>query len=64
MNKLIFSYIKNDMVDINDPELNNEQIRTMLEFVKMISVLCLDRNSEISKFFIEEASQYGKSRGT
>lgn len=30
----------------------------------MQTELSLNRNAEIAKFFIEEASQFGKSRGT
>jgi len=64
VNKLILSYIKNDMLDINDPDSLNEQVRTILDFMKMLTHLSLDRNAEIAKFFIEEASQYARSRGT
>ena len=44
--------------------MKNMYVRTVLEFINMISELSTNKDPEISKFFIEEASQYGKTRGT
>lgn len=56
VNKLIYSYIKNDLMDINDSEMRNESVRIIIDLMKMQTFLTLNRNSEISKFFIEEVS--------
>ena len=64
MTRCIHGQIKNDICDINDHEMKNMYVRTVLEFTNMISELSTNKDAEISKFFIEEASQYGKTRGT
>jgi hypothetical protein len=64
MTKCINGYIVNDIIDINDTDMKVEYVRSILEFTNMITGLGTNRDPEISRFFIEEASQYGKSRGT
>ena len=54
MAKCILGYIKNDIIEINDSEERSMYVRTILDFVEMITELVLDRDPEISKFFIEE----------
>jgi hypothetical protein len=64
MNRFIFGYLASDIIEINDPDEMNLSLRVILDFLKIITHLGLDVNPEISKFFIEEASNFGKSRGT
>jgi hypothetical protein len=64
MTKFIHGYIKNDIRNVNDPDQICSYIRTILEFIHMVSGLGLNIDPEMAKFFIEEASSYGKSRGT
>lgn len=64
MAKCIHGYIKNDIIEINDPEERSMYVRTILDFVRMITDLVLDRDPEICKFFIEEQSQLQKTYGT
>lgn len=64
MCKCIHGYIKNDIIDINDPDEKSMYVRTIIDFMDMITQLVLNRDSDISKFFIEEQSQYGRNNGT
>lgn len=64
MTKCINGYIVNDIIDINDADMKNSYVRAILDFTNMITELGTNRDPEISKFFIEEASQFGKCRGT
>ena len=64
MAKYIHGYIKNDIIEVNDTEERSMYVRTILDFIEMITELVLDRDPEISKFFIEEQSQYSKTSGT
>lgn len=64
MTRCINGFIENDIIDVNDPEMMSSYVRAILEFSNMIAELGTNRDAEISRFFIEEASQYGKSRGT
>ena len=64
MTKCINGFIENDIIDINDPEMMNTYVRAILEFSNMITELGTNRDPEISRFFIDEASHNGKSRGT
>jgi len=64
MAKCIHGYIKNDIIEVNDTEERSMYVRTILDFIEMITELVLDRDPEISKFFIEEQSQYSKTSGT
>ena len=64
MAKCIHGYIKNDFIEVNDADETNMQVRTCLDFIEMITYLVLDRDPEISKFFIEEQIQYQRSSGT
>ena len=64
MTRCINGFIENDIIDVNDPEMMSTYVRAILEFSNMIAELGTNRDAEISRFFIEEASQYGKSRGT
>lgn len=54
MSKFIHAQIKNDVIEINDPDERNMNIRTILDFVIMLTDLALDRDAEISRLFIEE----------
>ena len=56
VNQLILSHIKENIIEINDPDQKDQKIRTILDFLKMLTDLSLDTNSDISKFFINEAS--------
>ena len=62
--KCMNGFIKNDIIEINDPEESSLYVRTILEYLHMVTQLGINKDSEIARFFIEEASQYGKSRGT
>lgn len=64
MSKCIHGYIKNDIIEINDQDERSMYVRTILDFVMMITDLVLDRDPEISRFFIEEQSQLQKTSGT
>lgn len=64
MSKCIHMNIKENIIEINDPEQKSIYVRTILDFIRMITDLCVEKDPEISKFFIDEASQYGKTRGT
>lgn len=64
LSKLILEDIKNDHIEVNDPRQVSEIVRAILEFFQMITKHSVEKNPEIAKFFIEEASTYGKSRGT
>lgn len=64
MTKFINQYLANDIIEVNDPHECNLRIRVILDFLQMITDLSLERSPEIAKFFIEEASSFGKSRGT
>ena len=54
--KCINGYIVNDIIDVNDQEMKDQHVRAILEFTNMITELGTNRDPEISKFFIEEAS--------
>lgn len=62
--KCIHSYIREDFIDINDPEADNNKVKIILSFLETITNLSINKDQEISKFFIEESTQYGKFRGT
>jgi hypothetical protein len=64
MTKFIHGYIKNDIKNVNDPEQICSYVRTILEFLNLVTELGLNVDPEMAKFFIEEASVFGKSRGT
>lgn len=56
--------LRNDVIDINDSAEMNLQVGTILELLEAVTQLSLNRDPEISKFFIEEVNQKGKTRGT
>ena len=62
--KCIQHSIKNDIYDINDPDELNQYSRSILDFMRLITDLACNRDPETARFFIEEASQYGRARGT
>ena len=64
MTKYIHGYIKNDIRNVNDPDQMCQYIRTILEFIHMVTELGINVDPEMAKFFIEEASCFGKSRLT
>ena len=64
MSKCIHANIKNDIIEINDMDETSMYVRTILDFMNMITDLVLNRNTQISKFFIEEQSMLQKTHGT
>jgi hypothetical protein len=56
MTKFIHGYVSNDILEINDKDESNMYVRTILEYLKTITEMSLNRDPEISKFFIDEAS--------
>lgn len=56
MTKFIHGYVSNDILEINDKDESNMYVRTILEYLKTITDMSLNRDPEISKFFIDEAS--------
>ena len=56
--KFMGDYIQNDMIDINERanDLNSiAYIRSILDFIEMITDLSLNVDPEISKFFLEDS---------
>ena len=49
---------------MNDSEERSMYIRTILDFIEMITELVVDRDPEIARFFIEEQIQYQRTYGT
>lgn len=52
----IYVSLKNDVYDVNDANEVNLQIGTILDFMETITQLSLNKDPEISKFFIEEST--------
>jgi hypothetical protein len=60
----VYNLIKNDNIDVNDPDERNISLRSILDFLHMVTRLSLTHDPEVARFFIEETSQMGKFRGT
>ena len=56
--------LRSDVIDVNDSAEMNLQVGTVLSLLEAVTQLSLNRDPEISKFFIEEVNQAGKTRGT
>lgn len=60
----VFISLKNDVWDINDKKGTSTHVDSILEFMETMTQLSLNKDPEISKFFIEESTQKGRFRGT
>jgi hypothetical protein len=55
--KFFTSHIKNEIIDVNEDEDNlfgSIYVRTILDFVNMITLKALNEDKEIIKFFFDE----------
>ena len=52
----VYNLIKNDNIDVNDPDERNISLRSILDFLQMVTRLSLTHDPEVSRFFIEETS--------
>ena len=58
--KFIGDYIHNDMIEVNEIPLDSNSIayiRSILDFIEMISDISLNVDPEITKFFLEDSIQ-------
>ena len=59
--KFILDQIQSGTIDVNHTKNNTKSMiktQTMLNFVDMITSTTINRDREITKFFIEENSKY------
>ena len=58
--KFMGDYIHNDMIEVNEKPMDANSIsyiRSILDFIEMISDISLNQDPEITKFFLEDSIQ-------